>query len=274
MHDAESVMNERYKELQQQIDELTAKVARAGNELDTLFDNISEVFFTMDVTMRRFIQVSQSCLKVFGYAPAEFMDNPDIWKKIIHPEDIEMITAKNLEMLAKPSQVVNRYRVIHKTAGVRRIECKLIPTTNSAGQIVRIDGICRDITESETAEKIIDTQSLALKVSEQKFKLLFGHSLEGLLLARPDGSFQEANQAFCDMLGYSRSELLKLTRQDITVEDDPDLLEGLKVRATTGSYSAGQSLEKRMGKLLTEKSVPHFLLMNMVKNVRMYQPGI
>ncbi|HPE56348.1 MAG TPA: PAS domain S-box protein [Bacteroidales bacterium] len=69
-----------------------------------------------------------------------------------------------------------------------------------------------DITSRKLAEE-------ALSLSEDKFRYVFDNSPIGKSLTRPDGTL-EVNNTFCEMLGYSASEMKKLTWQDITHPDD------------------------------------------------------
>lgn len=59
-----------------------------------------------------------------------------------------------------------------------------------------------------------------LKISENTFSKAFNHSLIGMGMISPDGSWLNVNFALCNMLGYSREELLNLTFQDLTFPDD------------------------------------------------------
>lgn len=70
-----------------------------------------------------------------------------------------------------------------------------------------------DITDRKRAED--------LQASEKRFREAFEHAPVGMALIEPAGGFVHANDALCDMLGYSRSELLgtgvtfaKLTHPD------------------------------------------------------------
>jgi PAS domain S-box-containing protein len=74
---------------------------------------------------------------------------------------------------------------------------------------------------------IVSSSSLVLsvavsqaKTSEMKFKSMFYNS--GVPMAQVDssGRFVEANQKYCDMLGYSREKLLTMTFSDVTYPDD------------------------------------------------------
>jgi len=66
------------------------------------------------------------------------------------------------------------------------------------------------ITERERAEK-------ALRESEEKFSAAFRASPIALVIATLDGKYVEMNQAFCELLGYSREELLGKTAVDIGI---------------------------------------------------------
>ena len=79
------------------------------------------------------------------------------------------------------------------------VETTIVPFLDENGSPESYVSIRSDITERKLAK-------------ERKFQMLFDHSHEGLLLARPDGTFIEVNHAFCEMLGYNRDEFLKLTR--------------------------------------------------------------
>ncbi|OQY22164.1 MAG: hypothetical protein B6I37_07610 [Desulfobacteraceae bacterium 4572_35.2] len=76
-----------------------------------------------------------------------------------------------------------------------------------------IQGIFRDITARKETE-------LALQTSESRFRTIFESSVAGIAMLAPDGTFLQANPAFCQFLGYVEKELLKLKITDITHPDD------------------------------------------------------
>ena len=56
--------------------------------------------------------------------------------------------------------------------------------------------------------------------NEERFRNTFEQAAVGIAHVRLDGNFIRINQKFCDIVGYSRQEMLKLTFQDITHPDD------------------------------------------------------
>ncbi len=58
--------------------------------------------------------------------------------------------------------------------------------------------------------------------SEEQFRLLFKNSGDAILIADDDGNYLEANQAACEMLGYSHEQLLRMKVSDLIVTESPD----------------------------------------------------
>lgn len=58
--------------------------------------------------------------------------------------------------------------------------------------------------------------------SEQRFRGIFNQAAVGIAQLGIDGQWLLVNQKFCNIVGYSKAELLKLTFQDITYLDDLD----------------------------------------------------
>lgn len=115
-------------------------------ELQRIFNTVEDVMFSHDPVNQRTLQVSVACKKVYGYAPADFIEDNDLLMKLIHPEDKEMVETI-LEKLRKGNSIKKRFRIIHKNKSTRWIETKLFPTLNKKGEWIRTDGICTDITQ-------------------------------------------------------------------------------------------------------------------------------
>ena len=59
-----------------------------------------------------------------------------------------------------------------------------------------------------------------LEKSEKRFKGIFEQATAGIAMALPSGIITEVNPKFCDILGYSRNELLNLNVNQLTHPDD------------------------------------------------------
>lgn len=59
-----------------------------------------------------------------------------------------------------------------------------------------------------------------LRDSEKRFRKIFEQAATGVKVTTPEGQLVHANQAYCNMLGYSEAELKKLDFQTVTHPDD------------------------------------------------------
>ncbi|MEO6753083.1 MAG: PAS domain S-box protein, partial [Chthoniobacteraceae bacterium] len=80
--------------------------------------------------------------------------------------------------------------------------------------------------------------------SEARFRAIFELAAVGVALVSKDGAWLDVNQRLCDIVGYTREELLGLTFQDITHPDDLDADLG-HVRQMLAGHIRTYAMEKR-----------------------------
>ena len=95
------------------------------------------------------------------------------------------------------------------------------------GDVRYYQGIVEDITLRKLTQ---DT----LRESEERFRLLFMNSPDGILLSTPEGAILAANEAACRMFGRSEEELRKVGREGIVDSTDSRVAASLEVRQKTG----------------------------------------
>ncbi len=93
--------------------------------------------------------------EITGYSAKDFRNDPLLWEKIIHPDDIGRVIEHTLEIIANQKTGIRSYRIYNKIHGKYHwIEDKLIPQQNSNGDIIGFLGIARDITEQKRKEEL------------------------------------------------------------------------------------------------------------------------
>ena len=112
------------------------------------------------------------------------------------------------------------------------VSTTIVPFLGDDGKPVQYMSIRSDITALKEARG-------------RKYELLFDQSRDSLIIGKPNGTFIEVNEAFCSMLGYPRDEFMMLTRADITVPDDPNLLKCLEQRSETGHYEGPLKFKRK-----------------------------
>ncbi|HKO51312.1 MAG TPA: PAS domain S-box protein [Polyangiaceae bacterium] len=120
------------------------------------------------------------------------------------------------------------------------IEVTLFPLPAADGQISHIALSFRDVT----AELELRIASEALQQSEQRFRATFEQAAVGVAHVAPNGQWLNVNQRLCEIVGYTRLELLEQSFQDITYA--ADLQADLEfVRRMLVGELATYALEKR-----------------------------
>lgn len=67
--------------------------------------------------------------------------------------------------------------------------------------------------------RLVDERTAALAESEGRFRSIFESAPVGVANVSLDGHFIEVNQGYCDLVGYSRDELLGMTIKQVTPPD-------------------------------------------------------
>jgi len=73
-----------------------------------------------------------------------------------------------------------------------------------------------------------------LRESEELFRTSFESATVGVCLVATDGKFLKVNRTLCDMLGYTEDELLHLTFNEVTQEEDKEIGQKFLKEALSG----------------------------------------
>jgi diguanylate cyclase (GGDEF)-like protein/PAS domain S-box-containing protein len=100
--------------------------------------------------------------------------------------------------------------------------------------------------ESQVAQHSQETSQMGqdLALNEARLRAIFNQAAIGINQAAPNGYFIQANQTFCQMLGYSEAELLSLRFQDVEHPDDTAATEAA-LQQLYGGEQSSITLEKR-----------------------------
>lgn len=158
----------------------------------------------------RFEYISPSAVNLTGYEPEEFYHDPELGFKVIPPDDQVLLETSIIspDAYLKPIQI----RLVKKDDSIIWTEQKNTPFY-TAGKLVAVEGIARDITERKQTEA-------ALRESEEKYRTLVDNLPVGVSITTIDGRRLERNKATAEMHGYDSSdEFSKITTQELY--DDP-----------------------------------------------------
>jgi len=172
------------------------------------------------------IEPNAAYQRICGYSAEELTGKK--FTDLTHPDDIAK-TLQSYEQLG--SNKVQSYemekRYIHKdgkTIWVRVLASRLNEETNI--------GIIEDITERRNAQQ-------ALAESEERLRTIVELAPDGIFVIGEQGHVLQVNQAACNQLGYTRSQLLQLKIFDfIAPRFAQRVADRLKGNVPSGSYES------------------------------------
>lgn len=94
------------------------------------------------------------------------------------------------------------------------------PFTDAGGSVAGVSAVVLEVTEQKKAEDALRQSERELRESEIHFRELFEQASDGIFITDPRGRFLNANLAGCELVGYSRIELLGLSIPDLVHGDE------------------------------------------------------
>ena len=160
----------------------------------------------------RLVFVSDN-IRQIGYTAEEFLNEELLFREIVYPDDMDKVR-EEIEYYAEKDveEYTQVYRIVTKTGEVRWVEDQTSVVRDADGNKTHNQGILVDITERKQAEE-------ELRKSEEKFRRIVETAGEGFLLMDENLRIMDANDAYCNLLGYSREELIGKTPLDLATEE-------------------------------------------------------
>ncbi|OBS10563.1 PAS domain S-box protein [Acidihalobacter prosperus] len=173
------------------------------------------VYRTEGDDARQVRYISEEIEQLLGF-PAERFLRPggSGWRYFIHPDDCDE-TARALEKLRRGESYEFNYRLRHADGHYLWVSEKARGVLNDSGRLQWIDGFVWDVTERRAIAE-------ELKLSQKRFSGAFATAPLGMALVSLQGQWLEVNDKLCEILGYTREELLLTDFQHITHPEDLD----------------------------------------------------
>jgi diguanylate cyclase (GGDEF)-like protein/PAS domain S-box-containing protein len=134
--------------------ETHAELEASRGNLQNVFDSIDVAIWSHNLQTNKLL-ITSGIEKLYGYPLQAFYDDVDLWKKVIHPDDLE-ITIMRASDIEKGIIATSEYRILRPDGDIRWIQDRGIPFLNNKGELVDFNSILIDITERKHAEMTIN----------------------------------------------------------------------------------------------------------------------
>ncbi|MDZ4129404.1 MAG: PAS domain-containing protein, partial [Hydrogenophaga sp.] len=182
--------------------------------------------------------VSQS-VDQWGYQPDDLLRGDLPYARLIHPDDIERVTAEAARYFKDgPDEHRQEYRLRCANGNWVWVDDRTTLSRNEQGALTRISGVLLDITVQKKAQ-------LAQQEQAEFLRLFYELPFIGMAISAPGSTrWLQVNSQLCTILGYSREELLRMTWAEMTPQ--PDLDQNLALRdAMLANRTDNYSMRKR-----------------------------
>jgi PAS domain S-box-containing protein len=156
------------------------------------------------VQNRRFKFVNRQFYRDTGYTEEELL-SMDVMQGV-YPEDRALVRNSTVQMLSGERTEPFEFRTINKNGDIRWV-LQTVTSITHDGQRASL-AMYLDITER--------------KLAEAEYKTILQATIDGFWLADMQGRFLDVNDAYCQLIGYNRDELVKMSIPDIEAIEKPE----------------------------------------------------
>ncbi|KKL92279.1 hypothetical protein LCGC14_1886280, partial [marine sediment metagenome] len=171
--------------------------------------------------------------ELLGYSKEEIYNSQVT--DLLHPDDVKRAIKAFRKGLTSGTGL-EELRIKHKDGKFFWFEVKGKTFKDLNGETNALL-VSRDITERKQIEQ-------GLKESEKKLKILFENANDAISIHDLKGNFYTVNKTYCERLGYTREELLKLTPRDICTLKYADLVASRVLEVKEKGFSIFESVHK------------------------------
>ena len=188
----------------------------------------------LDVVTRRVWWSDELC-RIFGEEPG-FAPTWDDFMSRVHPADRALVDSV-IGRAWGGQHSASAHRIIRPSGEIRHVHGHRYGRVNARDELTDLFGTLQDVTEQRTAE-------LAHREAHELFETAFAQAPIGMALVSLDGRWLKVNDAVCRITGWSQTELLQRTFQDITHPDDLDA-DLAQLELLSAGQISGYEIEKR-----------------------------
>jgi PAS domain S-box-containing protein len=173
---------------------------------------------------------SDEMRQIFGFAGAKSAVTTELFIGLIHPDDRPAVSQAITRTINQGAPYDIEFRTIHQDGSIHWVMGKGKALLDEAGQAARMLGVNMDITDRKRAE--------------ERLRSYFELPLIGMAITSPDRRFVEVNQKLCEILGYSKDQLIGMSWVDVTHPDD--VAENIRLLdETLRGKTEGYAMDKR-----------------------------
>ena len=187
----------------------TEKLRQSEERFRLLAENAQDLIYRYRLKPTPgFDYVSPSAAVITGYTPEEHYADPELARKVVHPDDEHLID----EVLRRPTSPVT-IRWLRKDGTILWTEQRTKGIYDEVGELVAIEGIARDVTERKRVEE-------ALRKAQEFLTGIFDNAPFPIYGVSEEGQIRLVNRYFADFVGIPQDKIIGSFLEDVFTEKE------------------------------------------------------
>jgi two-component system, cell cycle sensor histidine kinase and response regulator CckA len=138
--------------------------------------------------------VSPQIEELYGYPAAQWLEEPELWRRTVHPDDFELVASQERKARERGEPFELEYRIVRADGTVRWVLDSMDTVRDADGTPLFEQGFLVDVTER--------------KESENLFRAVFDGAFEAMVISNDEGRYVDVNPAACEVFGRTHDELV------------------------------------------------------------------
>jgi diguanylate cyclase (GGDEF)-like protein/PAS domain S-box-containing protein len=132
-----------------------------GLEVTALLDQLPAILYVAEAGVAgHWLYVSAGIQAILGFSPEEWIEDPDLWARQMHPDDRDRVFARE-DSLLEP-EVPDEYRMRHRDGTIVWVRDEAALITDAAGRR-HWHGVISDITDRKQAEAELERRAEVIR---------------------------------------------------------------------------------------------------------------
>lgn len=213
------------------------------DQLKTILDAFPDAIDLIDVPSRKIIYQNRKSIELHGGRHTGDLEKARRKLDLRKPDGRKYALDElpSMRSIKEGVTVQNEEMIIERDDGEHlTILVSSAPIYSEDGKMTTVAVTLNDITQRKRVEA-------ELAESEERYRLIYEHSLNGILFTRPQGAVLGANAAAQRILGMTEAEIIEGGRSAVMDESDERAEIALKQRAELGTFTGELRYKRKDG---------------------------
>jgi PAS domain S-box-containing protein len=229
---------------------------RAERRYRELVEQLPLVTYIDEPAVAPSIYISPQVETLLGYSAEEWLADPDLFLRLLHPDDRDRVLADHERVFAAgESSWSFEYRLVARDGRTVAIRDDAVVIKDDESNPLYVQGFLMDVTKQNEAEQALRESETALRKSEadlrrqtQYYESLLEISPVAVVTLDLEERVTSWNPAAAALFGYSEAEALGRAIHDLILRSETLYEEGVSVMQEATAEGAAHRITRRMRK--------------------------